>query len=145
MQDSIEKERFERVYQKYKLIVSMPFGTISAKCFQNNIECLSYNYPFTLTNKNSYLQANTFLAYTQKVINFKWTRKKNKRIIVKKHSKKTILDIEVLKIYENNYNRRSRVYRFSFSRVFDKKKHKIIIIDNLSTGRIENIKDLKIN
>ena len=38
----------------------MPFGTISAKCFQNNIECLSYNYPFTLTNKNSYLQANTF-------------------------------------------------------------------------------------
>ncbi len=56
----IENERFERVYQKYKLIVSMPFGTISAKCFQNNIECLSYNYPFTLTNKNSYLQANTF-------------------------------------------------------------------------------------
>ena len=56
----IEKERFENIYHKYKFIVSMPFGTISAKCNQNDIECLSYNYPYTLTNKNSYLQANTF-------------------------------------------------------------------------------------
>lgn len=56
----IEKERFENIHNKYKLIVSMPFGTISAKCYQNDIPCLTYNYPFTLTNKKSYLQANKF-------------------------------------------------------------------------------------
>lgn len=56
----IENKRFEDVYNKYKLIVSMPFGTISAKCHQNGINCITYNYPFSLTNKQSYYKANTF-------------------------------------------------------------------------------------
>jgi hypothetical protein len=56
----IEKEIFEKVYSKYKLIVSMPFSTISLKCYQNCINCLSYNYPFYLADKKTYLMANTF-------------------------------------------------------------------------------------
>lgn len=54
----IEKKKFEDVYSKYKLIVCIPFGTISTKCYQNNINCISYNHPFLLTNKQSYLKAN---------------------------------------------------------------------------------------
>ena len=38
----------------------MPFGTISTKCYQNNINCISYNHPYTLTNKQAYLSANTY-------------------------------------------------------------------------------------
>ena len=56
----VESKRFEEVYDKYKLIVSMPFSTISAKCYQNNLDCITYNYPFFLTDKHSYLKANTF-------------------------------------------------------------------------------------
>ena len=55
-----EEKRFEDVYNNYKLIVSMPFGTISTKCYQNNIDCISYNHPYTLTNKQAYLSANTY-------------------------------------------------------------------------------------
>lgn len=56
----VEEEMFEKVYSKYKLIVSMPFSTISLKCYQNNINCLSYNHPFYLVDKKSYLMANTY-------------------------------------------------------------------------------------
>jgi hypothetical protein len=54
-----EEKRFEDVYNKYKLIVCMPFGSIATKCYQNNINCISYNHPYTLTNKQAYLSANT--------------------------------------------------------------------------------------
>tara|TARA_B100002019_G_scaffold293389_1_gene320669 strand:+ start:4215 stop:5555 length:1341 start_codon:yes stop_codon:yes gene_type:complete len=56
----IEKNRFEKVYDRYKLIVCMPFGTISEKCYQNNINCITYNYPYNLTNKQSYYKANSY-------------------------------------------------------------------------------------
>ncbi len=56
----IENKRFEDVYHKYKLIVNMPFGTISEKCYQNNINCLTYNYPYNLVDKKSYLRINTY-------------------------------------------------------------------------------------
>ena len=56
----IEKEKFEDVYQKYKLIVSMPFGTISEKCYINNINCITYNYPYGIMNKQLYLKTNTY-------------------------------------------------------------------------------------
>ena len=56
----IEKESFENVYGKYKLIVSMPFGAISLKCHKNNIKCISYNYPYVLTDKKSYLKINEY-------------------------------------------------------------------------------------
>ena len=56
----IEEEMFEKVYSKYKLIVTMPFSTISLKCYQNHINCLSYNYPFYLADKKSYLMSNTY-------------------------------------------------------------------------------------
>tara|TARA_B100001059_G_C17838713_1_gene590254 strand:- start:2768 stop:4099 length:1332 start_codon:yes stop_codon:yes gene_type:complete len=56
----IENEKFEDIYHKYKLIVSMPFGTISEKCYFNNVNCLTYNYPFYLTNKKSYLKTNSY-------------------------------------------------------------------------------------
>ncbi|OUX38013.1 MAG: hypothetical protein CBE33_01830 [Candidatus Pelagibacter sp. TMED273] len=56
----IEKERFENIYHKYKLIVSMPFGTISNQCYQNSVKCISYNRPFFLTNQQAYLKANTY-------------------------------------------------------------------------------------
>ena len=56
----VENERFENVYSKYKLIVSMPFGTIAAKCYQNDLDCLTYHYPFVLTDKETYLKIKTF-------------------------------------------------------------------------------------
>jgi len=56
----IEKGKFENVYNKYKLIVSMPLGTISVKCYQNNINCISYNYPYNLTSREAYTKANTY-------------------------------------------------------------------------------------
>jgi len=56
----IEKGRFENIYHKYKLIVSVPFGTISNQCYQNNVECMSYNRPFFLQSKQAYLKANTY-------------------------------------------------------------------------------------
>lgn len=56
----IEEEKFENIYNKYKLIVTMPYGTISEKCYQNNINFISYNHPFNLTNKQSFLRANTY-------------------------------------------------------------------------------------
>lgn len=56
----IEEEKFENIYNKYKLIVTMPYGTISEKCYQNNINFISYNHPFNLTNKQSFLIANTY-------------------------------------------------------------------------------------
>jgi hypothetical protein len=36
----------------------MPFGSIATKCYQNNINCISYNHPIELTNKQAYLSAN---------------------------------------------------------------------------------------
>ena len=56
----IEEDKFENIYNKYKLIVTMPYGTISEKCYQNNINFISYNHPFNLTNKQSFLRANTY-------------------------------------------------------------------------------------
>ena len=56
----IEKDRFENIYHKYKLIVSMPFGTISNQCYQHNVKCISYNRPFFLSSKQAYLNANTY-------------------------------------------------------------------------------------
>jgi hypothetical protein len=56
----IENERFEDVFHKYKLIVSMPFGTIAGKCFKNNLNYISYHYPFSLTNTKSYLKIKEF-------------------------------------------------------------------------------------
>ena len=47
----IEQGRFEDVYKNYKLIVSMPFGTISSQCYQNDIDCISYHHPYYLTDK----------------------------------------------------------------------------------------------
>lgn len=58
----VETKRFEEVYNKYRLIVSMPFGTISSQCYKNKVNCISFNYPFTLVNKQSYDEANTFLG-----------------------------------------------------------------------------------
>ena len=56
----VENKKFEEIYYKYKLIVSMPFGTISENCYQNDLNCISYNYPYHLTNKQSYLKANKY-------------------------------------------------------------------------------------
>ena len=56
----IENDRFEDVFHKYKLIVSMPFGTIAGKCFKNNINYISYHYPFSLTDTKSYLKIKEF-------------------------------------------------------------------------------------
>jgi len=56
----IENKKFEDVYNNYKLIVSMPFGTISDKCYQNNINCITYNYPYYLMDKKLYLENNTY-------------------------------------------------------------------------------------
>jgi len=56
----IENELFEDIVLKYKLVVSMPFSTISEKCYQNNISCLTYNYPYILTSKKSYLNVNRY-------------------------------------------------------------------------------------
>ena len=56
----IEKDTFEDVYHKYKLIVSMPFGTIAGKCFKNNLNYISYHYPFSLTDTKSYLKIKEF-------------------------------------------------------------------------------------
>ena len=38
----------------------MPFGTIAAKCYQNDLDCLIYHYPFVLTDKETYLKIKTF-------------------------------------------------------------------------------------
>ena len=56
----VEYQRFEEVYNKYKLIVSMPFGTISAKCHTNGVNCMTYQHVYYLTNKQSYLKLKTF-------------------------------------------------------------------------------------
>lgn len=55
----IEYQRFEEVYNKYKLIVCMPFGTISAKCHLSNINCITYHHTHYLENKESYLKLQT--------------------------------------------------------------------------------------
>lgn len=56
----IENENFEDVYYKYKLIIVMPFGTISEKCYFNNVSCITYNYPYYLTDKKTYLKVNSY-------------------------------------------------------------------------------------
>ena len=38
----------------------MPFGTISEKCYINNINCITYNYPYSIMNKQLYLKTNTY-------------------------------------------------------------------------------------
>ena len=55
-----EEKRFEDIYNKYKLIVSMPFGSIAAKCYKNNLNSISFHYPFFLTDRNSYLKIKNF-------------------------------------------------------------------------------------
>jgi hypothetical protein len=52
----IEYRRFEEVYNKYKLIVCMPFGTISAKCYQSDINCITYHQTHYIENKESYFK-----------------------------------------------------------------------------------------
>lgn len=56
----IEEEIFEKAYSKYKLIVAMPFSTISMKCYQNHIDCLFYNHPWCLADKKAYQMANAY-------------------------------------------------------------------------------------
>ena len=56
----IENKKFEDVYSNYKLIVSMPFSTISEKCHLNDINCISFNYPYYLMDKKLYLERNTY-------------------------------------------------------------------------------------
>lgn len=38
-----EKSKFEDVYEKYSLILSLTYGTIAAKCIYNKIDHLSYH------------------------------------------------------------------------------------------------------
>ena len=38
----------------------MPFGTISEKCYFNNVSCITYNYPYYLTDKKTYLKVNSY-------------------------------------------------------------------------------------
>lgn len=56
----IETEKFEDICYNYKTIISMPCGTISQKCYLNNINCISYNKPFHLMLKYSYIKYNSY-------------------------------------------------------------------------------------
>ena len=50
--------------------------------------------------------------------------------------------IEKTHRYESTSNRRCRIYRESFVRPIDRENFEVTVVDNLSTGRIENIEHL---
>lgn len=56
----VEHQRFEDVYNKYKLIVSMHYSTISSRCYASGVNCMTYHHMYYLTNKQSYLKLKTF-------------------------------------------------------------------------------------
>jgi hypothetical protein len=53
-----ESSRFEEIYNEYSTIVTLPYGTITAKCHYNNINYLAYHHPLKAINKSTYQYIN---------------------------------------------------------------------------------------
>ena len=74
----VEEKNFEDIFNEYSTIVTFPYGTITAKCINNNIPFLSYHKAIYPTDKNSFLEiskldgihsdANLFLKDLERVI-----------------------------------------------------------------------------
>jgi hypothetical protein len=75
---AIESKNFEDAYKQYSTIVSIPYGTIAAKCVASNISCLIYHQPISPTDKDAHLELcktpgvytneNQFLDQLKKII-----------------------------------------------------------------------------
>jgi hypothetical protein len=74
----VESKNFEDSYKQYSTIVSIPYGTIAAKCVSSNISCLIYHQPISPTDKDTHLELcktpgvytneNQFLDQLKKII-----------------------------------------------------------------------------
>jgi hypothetical protein len=74
----IESKKFEEAYKQYSTIVSIPYGTIAAKCAANNVSCIVYHQPISPTDRDTHLQLcktpgvytdeNKFLDQLKKII-----------------------------------------------------------------------------
>jgi hypothetical protein len=74
----IESKKFEDSYWQYSTIVSIPYGTIAAKCAANNISCITFHQPISPTDKDThialcktpgvYTNENQFLDQLKKII-----------------------------------------------------------------------------
>ena len=52
----VESKKFEESYSQYSTIVSIPFGTIAAKCKANGIPFIAYHQAINPSDKNSFLE-----------------------------------------------------------------------------------------
>jgi hypothetical protein len=74
----IESKNFEEAYKQYSTIVSIPYGTIAAKCAANNVSCIVYHQPISPTDKDTHIELcktegvytdeNKFLDHLKKII-----------------------------------------------------------------------------
>jgi len=54
----VEEDNFEKVYQNYSTIITIPCGTIFTQCQKFNISCIAYNHSVVPTDRKMYNEIN---------------------------------------------------------------------------------------
>lgn len=75
----VEENNFEKIYQNYSSVITMPCGSIFKQCEEYNINCVAFNHPVVPTDrsmfneinkkKNVFNEPDSFLREIQNLVN----------------------------------------------------------------------------